>query len=145
MPLVCIACAVDLISDSETLQPYAFQSLKPICGVSASPLPSARAGCAVPRETRGTPRQSSATEKANANVVRRDSRGNGGKRRPTLLVIMCMSLTPGSGQHGAVGQISRRPSGRPGGPPPPAWDRRFQRYPAAVTLACTALSVASEG
>src|SRR3954463_5546558 len=100
MPLVCIACAVDLIRDSETLQPYAFQSLKPICGVSASPLPSAAAGCAVPTETRGTPRQSSATEKANPSVLRRDRRGNGGKTRSTLAMIMLMSLTPVQvGQH----------------------------------------------
>src|SRR4051794_31069065 len=97
MPLVCIACAVDLISDSETLQPYAFQSLKPICGVGASPLPSAAAGCAVPRETRGAATQNSATEKASANVLRRDGRGNSGMRRLTLAVIMGMSLTPVAG------------------------------------------------
>ncbi len=47
MPLVCIASAVCSISDALTLQPNAFQSLKPIGGVGARPLyESARAGAA---------------------------------------------------------------------------------------------------
>src|SRR6185312_3239209 len=54
MPLLCMARAVALIRDSETLQPYAFQSLKPICGVSASPLPKACAGAAAVSAITGT-------------------------------------------------------------------------------------------
>src|SRR5690348_11175961 len=78
MPLVCIAWAVDLISDSETLQPYAFQSLKPICGVGASPLPRAAAGCAVPRASRGAVMASSTAEKVSARALRRDGDGGSG-------------------------------------------------------------------
>src|SRR5258708_2118158 len=44
IPEETILSAVDLMSDSETLHPKAFQSLKPICGVSARPLFRAAAG-----------------------------------------------------------------------------------------------------
>src|SRR4051794_20755649 len=44
MPLSCMASAVSLISCSLTLQPNAFQSLKPIGGVNACPSSSAHAG-----------------------------------------------------------------------------------------------------
>src|SRR5438067_13491426 len=91
MPLVCIAWAVDLISDSETSQPYAFQSLKPICGVGASPLPSAAAGCAVPSQSRGAATVSSTAENVSARALRRDSSGGSSRRRLALEVVVGIS------------------------------------------------------
>src|SRR4051795_7070325 len=44
MPLATIASAVCSISHSSTLQPKAFQSLKPIGGLNANPLANAPAG-----------------------------------------------------------------------------------------------------
>ncbi|GHK02110.1 hypothetical protein SY2F82_39070 [Streptomyces sp. Y2F8-2] len=72
------------------MQPYAFQSLKPICGVSASLLSSAAAGCAVPREMRGAVTASNTAENTSAKVRRRDGSGGSGRRPLALAVVMGM-------------------------------------------------------
>src|SRR6266581_8891758 len=98
MPLVAIALAVCLITSSLMLQPYAFQSLKPMGGVGARPLypaagadrtltltsagsaESARAGCAGESPFIGaaaaTPPPSSAVTAIAADMILPDLRAN---------------------------------------------------------------------